>query len=155
MGRVESWPSGGGSISSSPSSNRTFSLFPFGQASPPSTAFRSSSSSGFHSLNPWSSCRDLEKSQGCIKVLVRVSFIASALLRMLPSQVYTHSLIQKPFERRQVAATVPIVKVTCPSPNYFIELLDEHLFGPMKSTPASQSLYLRFDLGQGFLRRSD
>jgi hypothetical protein len=35
------------SISNSPSSIRMFGLFPFGQASPPNTAFRSSSSRGF------------------------------------------------------------------------------------------------------------
>jgi hypothetical protein len=48
---------------------------------------------------------------------------------MLPSQVYAHSLIQKPFDRREVTATVLVIKVTYPSPNYFIEVLDDHLFG--------------------------
>ena len=92
-------------------------------------AGRSSSSSGFHSLSPWGRCRYLIESQSFVKVLIRVNFIVSAFLRMLPSQVYAHSLIQKPFERRQVAAAITVVKVAYPSPNHFIEPLDDHLFG--------------------------
>ena len=119
--------------------NRTFSLFPFGQASPPNTAFRpafaetlragrSSSSNGFRNLSPWSSSRYLIKPQGFVKVLIRISFTAYVFLRMLPSQVYAHSLIQKPFGSRQISATVPIVKVTSPSPYCLIQFLDDHLF---------------------------
>ena len=79
--------------------------------------FRSSSSRGFRSLSPWSGGWNLVEIQILIKVLIWILAIASVFLRLLPSQVDAYSLFQKPFDHGQVLATVPIVKVTDPSPS--------------------------------------
>ena len=101
----------------------------------PNTAFRSSSSRGFRSLGPWSGGWNLVKIQSFIKILIWVLAIASALLRLFSSQVDAYSLLQKPFDRRQISATVPIVKVSDPSPYDLIQFLDDHFFGQPKSSP--------------------
>src|SRR4030042_3548652 len=75
----------------------------------PNTAFRSSSSGGFRSLSPWSGGWNLVEIQILIKVLIWILAIASVFLRLLPSQVDAYSFFQKPFDRGQVSAAVPIV----------------------------------------------
>ena len=94
----------------------------------PNTAFRSSSSGGFRHLAPWSSGWNLVKMQIFVKVLIWILSIASAFLRLLPSQVNAYSFFQKPFDSGQAPATVPIVKVTSPSPGCLIQFLDDHFF---------------------------
>ena len=94
----------------------------------PNTAFRSSSSRGFHSLGPWGSGRNLVKMQIFVKVLSWILTIASVFLRLLASQVDAYSFLQKPFGSGQIPATVPIVEVTDPSPYCFIQFLDDYLF---------------------------
>jgi hypothetical protein len=101
----------------------------------PSTAFRSSSSGGFHSLSPRCSRRYLVQSKSLMQISVGVSFIASALLRMLPSQVYSHPFIEKVLDLFQVAATVTVVIVTRPSTDQFVEFPDDHLFGQTQVFP--------------------
>jgi hypothetical protein len=95
----------------------------------PNTAFRSSSSRSFRSLSPWCSRRYLEQSQIVIKISVRIIFITSAFLCMLPSQVDSHPFVEEVPELRKITTTITVVKVTDPSPNLLIELPDDHLVG--------------------------
>ena len=66
--------------------------------------------------------------QICVKVLIGILAIASVFLRLLPSQVDAHSFFQKPFGSGHVPATIPIVKVTDPSPYCLIQFLDDESF---------------------------
>ena len=121
----------------------------------PNTAFRSSSSSGFRSLSPWGRGGYLIQSKSAIEVFIRERFITPALQLMSPPQINPHALLKEPLQEFQIFTTVPVVKISCPSPYSLIELLDDHLFRQCQITPHRQVLKLRPDLCQGFLGGSD
>jgi hypothetical protein len=47
---------------------------------------------------------------------------------MSAPQIDPHALLKEPFQEGQISTAVPIIKISYPPPNSFIELLDDHFF---------------------------
>ena len=74
-------------------------------------------------MSPRSTSWYLVQSKSVVKISVGISFVASAFLRMLSSQIDSYPFVKEGIELLKVPATITVIEVTDPTANLLIAVL--------------------------------